>query len=125
MVESLQSAERVPGEGGWSLQRSGRAYASLLPRKPGCFFWHHRHIGPAALGFTLAAQHLRTIAPFDSETLINSVMKTRRLIVVDEDYEKFGVSVNWQQSSWKPESHPDMREFAHAQRSLIHEKMNF
>lgn len=35
---------------------------------------------------------LRTIAPLDSETVIKSVMKTRRLIVIDEDYERFGLS---------------------------------
>ncbi len=35
---------------------------------------------------------LRSLVPLDRETIINSVRKTGRLIVVDEDYQSFGVS---------------------------------
>lgn len=35
---------------------------------------------------------LRSLVPLDTETIIESVSKTGRLIVVDEDYESFGVS---------------------------------
>lgn len=35
---------------------------------------------------------LRTVCPLDKETMSNSVAKTGRLLVVDEDYERFGLS---------------------------------
>ena len=35
---------------------------------------------------------LRTISPLDKESVCNAVAKTRRLLVVDEDYQKFGLS---------------------------------
>jgi pyruvate/2-oxoglutarate/acetoin dehydrogenase E1 component len=35
---------------------------------------------------------LRSLVPLDTETIVESVSKTGRLIVVDEDYESFGVS---------------------------------
>jgi pyruvate dehydrogenase E1 component beta subunit len=35
---------------------------------------------------------LRTISPLDNEILIQSLSKTRRLLVVDEDYQAFGLS---------------------------------
>ncbi|NHN48811.1 alpha-ketoacid dehydrogenase subunit beta [Halostella sp. JP-L12] len=35
---------------------------------------------------------LRTLVPLDTETVVDSVRKTGRLVVVDEDYESFGVT---------------------------------
>jgi pyruvate dehydrogenase E1 component beta subunit len=35
---------------------------------------------------------LRTVSPLDIETIINSVKKTGRLLVIDEDYQTFGLS---------------------------------
>ncbi|MGM0590508.1 MAG: alpha-ketoacid dehydrogenase subunit beta [Halobacteriota archaeon] len=35
---------------------------------------------------------LRTLVPLDTETVLNSVSKTGRLVVVDEDYRSFGVT---------------------------------
>jgi pyruvate dehydrogenase E1 component beta subunit len=35
---------------------------------------------------------LRTLVPFDTETVVDSVEKTGRLVVVDEDYRSFGVT---------------------------------
>jgi pyruvate dehydrogenase E1 component beta subunit len=35
---------------------------------------------------------LRTVSPLDKESICNAVAKTHRLLVVDEDYEKFGLS---------------------------------
>ncbi|HET7325620.1 MAG TPA: transketolase C-terminal domain-containing protein, partial [Halococcus sp.] len=35
---------------------------------------------------------LRTLVPLDTETVLESVQKTGRLVVVDEDYHSFGVS---------------------------------
>jgi len=35
---------------------------------------------------------LRTIAPMDTVTIMNSVIKTGHLLVVDEDYKQFGLS---------------------------------
>ncbi|WP_336036339.1 alpha-ketoacid dehydrogenase subunit beta [Halobacterium yunchengense] len=35
---------------------------------------------------------LRSLVPFDTETVLESVQKTGRLVVVDEDYRSFGVS---------------------------------
>jgi pyruvate dehydrogenase E1 component beta subunit len=35
---------------------------------------------------------LRTLVPLDRETVFNSVAKTGRLLVVDEDYKSFGLT---------------------------------
>jgi pyruvate dehydrogenase E1 component beta subunit len=35
---------------------------------------------------------LRTVSPLDRETILESVAKTRRMLVVDEDYQGFGLS---------------------------------
>ncbi len=35
---------------------------------------------------------LRTVVPLDTTTIINSVSRTGRLLVVDEDYKQFGLS---------------------------------
>ncbi|WP_255198548.1 alpha-ketoacid dehydrogenase subunit beta [Halorarius litoreus] len=35
---------------------------------------------------------LRTLVPLDTETIVESVQKTGRLVVVDEDYQSFGVT---------------------------------
>ncbi|MFD1512696.1 alpha-ketoacid dehydrogenase subunit beta [Halomarina rubra] len=35
---------------------------------------------------------LRTLVPFDTETIVQSVRKTGRLVVVDEDYRSFGLT---------------------------------
>jgi pyruvate dehydrogenase E1 component beta subunit len=35
---------------------------------------------------------LRSLVPFDTETVLDSVEKTGRLVVVDEDYQSFGVT---------------------------------
>ncbi|MFB6236596.1 MAG: alpha-ketoacid dehydrogenase subunit beta [Halopenitus sp.] len=35
---------------------------------------------------------LRTLVPLDTETILESVRKTRRLVVVDEDYRSFGIT---------------------------------
>ena len=35
---------------------------------------------------------LRTVAPLDRETICEAVAKTGRLLVIDEDYEGFGLS---------------------------------
>jgi len=35
---------------------------------------------------------LRTVCPLDKETVVNSVRKTKRLVVIDEDYQDFGLS---------------------------------
>jgi pyruvate dehydrogenase E1 component beta subunit len=43
-------------------------------------------------GFSVGVIDLRTVAPLDKQTLINAVSKTGHLVVVDEDYEAFGLS---------------------------------
>jgi pyruvate dehydrogenase E1 component beta subunit len=35
---------------------------------------------------------LRSVSPLDKETVLKSVSKTKRLIVIDEDYQEFGLS---------------------------------
>ena len=35
---------------------------------------------------------MRSLVPLDIETVLQSVRKTQRLLVVDEDYQSFGVS---------------------------------
>jgi pyruvate dehydrogenase E1 component beta subunit len=43
-------------------------------------------------GVSVGVVDLRTVCPLDKETLFNVVGKTGRLLVVDEDYEAFGLS---------------------------------
>jgi pyruvate/2-oxoglutarate/acetoin dehydrogenase E1 component len=43
-------------------------------------------------GISAGVLDLRTISPLDKTALCESVAQTRRLLVVDEDYEKFGLS---------------------------------
>jgi acetoin:2,6-dichlorophenolindophenol oxidoreductase subunit beta len=43
-------------------------------------------------GIAAAVLDLRTLSPLDSDTLCEQVAQTRRLVVVDEDYETFGLS---------------------------------
>ena len=35
---------------------------------------------------------LRTVSPLDSSTVLSSVSKTGRLLIIDEDYKQFGLS---------------------------------
>ncbi|EZQ15756.1 pyruvate dehydrogenase [Halopseudomonas bauzanensis] len=46
----------------------------------------------AKKGVSAEVVDLRTLVPLDRDTVFNSVKKTGRLIVVDEDYHSFGVS---------------------------------
>ena len=46
----------------------------------------------AADGIDVEVIDLRTLVPLDTETIIESVQKTGRLVVVDEDYRSFGVT---------------------------------
>lgn len=46
----------------------------------------------AGEGIDVEVIDLRSVVPLDRETIQTSVAKTRRLIVVDEDYESFGLS---------------------------------
>ena len=46
----------------------------------------------AAEGVSCEVVDLRSLVPLDRETIIRSVKKTGRLVVVDEDYQSFGVS---------------------------------
>ena len=46
----------------------------------------------AARGVSAEVIDLRSLVPLDRDTVINSVRKTGRLIVVDEDYQSYGVS---------------------------------
>lgn len=48
--------------------------------------------GLAEQGIDCEVVDLRSVVPLDTETIIESVTKTGRLIVVDEDYESFGLS---------------------------------
>jgi len=56
----------------------------------------HRSLEAAQIleedGFSVGVIDLRTVAPLDKQTLINAVSKTGHLVVVDEDYEAFGLS---------------------------------
>jgi pyruvate dehydrogenase E1 component beta subunit len=56
----------------------------------------HRALESAALleqkGFSTEVLDLRTVAPLDTEALLESVSKTGRLLAVDEDYRDFGLS---------------------------------
>ncbi len=46
----------------------------------------------AADGVDLEVIDLRSLVPLDTETILSSVSKTGRLLVVDEDYQSFGMS---------------------------------
>ncbi len=46
----------------------------------------------AAEGIEAEVIDLRTLVPLDKQTVINSVKKTHRLLIVDEDYLSFGMS---------------------------------
>ncbi|MFB6101361.1 MAG: alpha-ketoacid dehydrogenase subunit beta [Haloplanus sp.] len=46
----------------------------------------------AADGIDVEVIDLRTLVPLDRETVVDSVRKTGRLVVVDEDYRSFGVT---------------------------------
>ena len=46
----------------------------------------------AADGIDAEVLDLRSIVPLDRQAIIESVMRTRRLLVVDEDYRSFGMS---------------------------------
>jgi len=43
-------------------------------------------------GYSVGVIDIRTVTPLDKSTLINAVSKTGHLVVVDEDYETFGLS---------------------------------
>lgn len=45
-----------------------------------------------AEGIDVEVLDLRTISPLDKQSLVESVTKTKRMLVVDEDYEGFGLS---------------------------------
>ena len=46
----------------------------------------------AAEGVDVEVVDLRTLVPFDEETVLESVRKTGRLVAVDEDYQSYGVT---------------------------------
>lgn len=46
----------------------------------------------AAAGIDVEVIDLRTLVPLDTDTVVESVRKTGRLVVVDEDYRSFGVT---------------------------------
>lgn len=56
----------------------------------------HRALDAAALledkGISVEVLDLRSLVPLDRETIVASVKKTHRLMVVDEDYQSFGMS---------------------------------
>ncbi len=43
-------------------------------------------------GISVEVVDLRTLVPLDKETILNSVKKTHRVLVVDEDYKSYGMS---------------------------------
>ncbi|MDF1513405.1 MAG: transketolase C-terminal domain-containing protein [Anaerolineae bacterium] len=43
-------------------------------------------------GLSIGVLDLRTVSPLDKDSLLDQVNHTRRLVVVDEDYERFGLS---------------------------------
>jgi pyruvate dehydrogenase E1 component beta subunit len=46
----------------------------------------------AAEGINAEVIDLRTLVPLDKETVVNSVKKTHRVLIVDEDYKSYGMS---------------------------------
>jgi len=56
----------------------------------------HRALESAGIleqkGFSAEVLDLRTVAPLDTDSLLDSVSKTGRLLAVDEDYRDFGLS---------------------------------
>jgi 2-oxoisovalerate dehydrogenase E1 component len=60
-----------------------------------CGLWLHRSMEAAekmaAQGISAEVIDLRTIVPLDTETILTSVKKTGRLLIVDEDYAMCGV----------------------------------
>jgi len=46
----------------------------------------------AAIGLSAEVVDPRTLVPLDHDTLINSAKKTSRVIVIDEGYERYGVT---------------------------------
>jgi 2-oxoisovalerate dehydrogenase E1 component len=60
-----------------------------------CGLWLHRSVEAAekmaAQGISVEVIDLRTIVPLDVETILTSVKKTGRLLIVDEDYSMCGV----------------------------------
>lgn len=46
----------------------------------------------AASGVSAEVVDLRTLVPLDKETIVNSVKKTHRMLIVDEDYQSYGMS---------------------------------
>jgi 2-oxoisovalerate dehydrogenase E1 component len=60
-----------------------------------CGLWLHRSVEAAeklaAQGISAEVIDLRTIVPLDTETILTSVKKTGRLLIVDEDYAMCGV----------------------------------
>ncbi|MEN8119157.1 MAG: transketolase C-terminal domain-containing protein [Bacteroidota bacterium] len=56
----------------------------------------HRSLEAAKIldeeGISVEVIDLRTVSPLDKTTILDSVQKTERLLVVDEDYEQFGLS---------------------------------
>jgi pyruvate dehydrogenase E1 component beta subunit len=56
----------------------------------------HRSLEAAEMlceeGISAGVIDLRSIAPLDKDTIVESVTRTGRLLVVDEDYENFGLS---------------------------------
>jgi acetoin:2,6-dichlorophenolindophenol oxidoreductase subunit beta len=60
---------------GWTVQLAGQAAETLTSEGVDC-----------------EVVDLRTIVPLDMETVIESVRRTGRMLVVDEDYRSFGVS---------------------------------
>ena len=60
-----------------------------------CGLWLHRCVDAAgqlaAQGVSCEVIDLRTIVPLDVETIVASVVKTGRMLVVDEDYSMCGI----------------------------------
>ena len=73
----------------------------------------HRCLEAAQLlaerGISAGVIDLRSVAPLDRDLICNVVSKTRRMVVVDEDYRDFGLSGELQQRSLKQEFRCAMR----------------
>jgi pyruvate/2-oxoglutarate/acetoin dehydrogenase E1 component len=94
-----QAGQRGPVPDKWSPIRLG----SALPVKPGSDLTIfsvgvgvHRSLEAAGIlsgeGISAGVIDLRSISPLDKETIIEAVSQTGNLLVVDEDYERFGLS---------------------------------